>query len=495
LTIRLRLLEDRSYSIDDLTKLLASQTAISEKHAEKFIQTVLQRISSNIEPLVIEIARVYARRFRFNVKPISVQKNILEVGEWIGVYRIPADREEIALIVEPKIGEKAFEDMVNHITKYLPPGINVEALLHRYLHDSPDPFLNFHDILAYSSLFISLLEATLAEGLPLTIMKEERLSMDVYGSINIEKSINGSQIFEDKVFSIKTATVFSQAFLIIISLCNELLCRHLRNLINAPLPLEYVKEKVKNRLMLHSHIASSFIFSEYRAPAYLIDLDEYIRRAYVECGNKPYAKRLLDLTVQFLEKHKPFEAKLRPWTEITSTFILVPSALVYELWILSLMAKFLKERDQSIIVTEDPTIEIHSRNENLTITYQESPIIFLSPHHPRISYQPRPDFVLSDNAHEKIIVCDAKYRTLNSLRSEDYERIISYIATISKGEKELAGFLFLLNSKELNPGVNLLRERKTTNPPIRLYAIELDPRTPKQALKNLEEFFNHIKQH
>ena len=492
MTIYLRLSEDSSYSTDDLVRQLVLRANIGEDRAKRLISSVLQKIRNSVEPLVAELARFYSRRFRFNVKPISIQGKVLEVGEWVGVYKIHAKEEEVILIIEPKIEEKAFEEMVNHIIEYLPPGINVEALLHRYIHDSPNPFLSFHDILAYSSLFISLLEVAFREGLPLTIIGEEGLDMNVYGSINVEKSIASCQIFEDKVFSTKNVTIYSKAFLTIISLCNELLYKHLENIINNPLPLGYVKDKVMRRLKLHRYIAGSPIFSGVPAPMNLTELDECIKKAYVECGKKLYSKRLLDLIVQFLGKHRVFEAKLRPWTEIASVFILIPSALVYELWILSLMVRLLRERNPSIIISKDSFIEIHSVRENLKIDYQGSPMTFLRPYYPRIAYRPRPDFVLTNSLKGKLIVCDAKYRKLDNLRSEDYERIMSYIVTISKGDEQ-AGFLLLLNSG-LKPGINLIRERTDVKPPIRLYAVELDPRRPKQALDNLNRLFNHIKQ-
>jgi len=474
--------EDRDYTFNSLSREIANQLNIALEEAcdvadelivnLKDVSQVIQKIRDKGFYLFQEEEYI---QLKIESIPPIIEKEKVNFGQWVGVYKFYSDTidRELYVIVKPKVGIKAYTKMINDVWGF---AIAYGPQLINYLLNSIHGLSSYYIDAVYSYLMYFLTRLALWEGLPLEIIKEEKVSRVIKGKLNINKLIKYSA--KDVYPYTHVKMIDAKIFRALLIRFNLLLYSRLTHLAEEYKELNGVSE-IFNKLgyrNLQNVFSPELIDYIHEALSINIDDPQILQEIIINRKSFVYNK-IASLYLAY-KAHKPLLADniLSAYQE-NIPILPLPSSKIYEFWILKLLV------DELLSFTK---LKSFNRNghglkfvfKNLLLYFNYIPKKWSI----MIKDSVRPDYVISKDGWR--VVLDAKYRNVNNIRIEDIERLIAYIVDISTVDtKELAGYFITLGDS-----ISKCKKwmfRSDIDPNINIYLLVADPRYPKESIDNI----------
>ena len=346
--LKLRLREDYNYDKDNFIRALVAFNRVDYSFAEQVYKELIEYIRKRLRPQTEYIKHVF---IKFNPDlDIEVDspkvtydnnKEVINLGQWIGRYKIELDSADLEVEVVPKIGWDSMMIMLNDISKMV------------RMFGFPMLELIFSNILghslikqyiSYSIRLMQLTELMINEGVPpVSYEKEYFVNYDLgyVGRINIGKTLrylnHGQNILVARkvvighpILPISVLVKFHYV------LGNELLnsMKKLDTEVGKNLPS--LKEFIQQHAFYHIYITSLPPFSNYLTHALNADLEslDILRRARDQAKTNRWLREIIDLYMSFLLNLNITNL------ELLSKKISIqplPSSKIYEVWILYML--------------------------------------------------------------------------------------------------------------------------------------------------------------
>jgi hypothetical protein len=480
--------EDIDYTKEELIKIIQNSIKVDMQKAENIYDEIIDFIDGKINRIIRQLREQGFSGIHIESSSPGIYNDRLNLGQWIAVYRFYSKTlgEDVYILIEPKIGKKAFENMLNDVVEFaLTYGLPSLSIIFQGIFSSSSVK---RDIL-YSFLLSALTELAIMEGLPIEIEEEKKYIHGIYGKIDFKGYIK---------WKVKNVFPMKRRKLAYAKLPRIMLVKFHQTLLEE---LSNEKVKYENKIGEISNILNKYIkrhayflsmehlFDVYSQAIYsFIETPETIEEIIHASSTKEFIKIISYLYLAYLMEKTPLtEHVLAPWKEEIPIMPL-PSAKVYELWNLKLINdEFVKMFNFSKTLKE---------NGGLVFLYDHSKLLFNYIYSEwsnligkAISHLPRPDYVISmDNSR---VIIDAKYRERGNIKLEDFERMLSYVVDIASPDyPELAGCFITL--KDTNSNVNLWTFRSDIEPKIKIYVAVADPRERDIAKQNIQKLIKEV---
>lgn len=480
--------EDIDYSKEELIKIIQNSIKVNIQEAENIYEEIIDFIDSKINRIIRQLREQGFSGIHIESSSPSIYNDRLNLGQWIAVYRFYSKTlgEDVYILIEPKIGKTAFEDMLNDVVEFaLTYGLPSLSIIFQGIFSSSSVT---RDIL-YSFLLSALTELAIMEGLPIEIEEEKKYIHGIYGKISFKEYIKWKV---KNVFPMKRRKLAYARLprIMLVKFHQTLLERLSDEKARYENKLEEISNILNKYIQHHAYFLSlEHLFDVYPQAIYsFIEAPEAIEEIMHISSTKEFMKIISYLYLAYLmEKSPSTELVLAPWKEELPIMPL-PSAKVYELWNLKLMNdEFVKMFNFSKISKENGGLIFFYDHSKLLFNYiysEWSNLIGKA-----ISHLPRPDYVISMN-HSRVII-DAKYRERGNIKLEDFERLLSYVIDIASPDyPELAGCFVTL--KDANSDVSLWTFRSDVEPKIKIYVTTADPRERNIAKQNIQKLIREV---
>ena len=469
--------EDHDYKFQELVDQISVSMDISENLAIKLAEEFITRL----RPIAQDIKRIRSRGFKtvdgetkIEIESIHpyIEKDEVNMGQWIGVYRFYSDSlgDYVFVSVKPKVGYEAYLRMLSDVwdmaTLYGPQLMN-------YVFNSIYGLSSYYIDALYSYIVSILTQIAIFEGLPVEIFKEEKLSKDIRGRLNSHKIIKYllKQIYpytHIRTIDAKLPRILLQKFNL------ELYLR-----------MKYLAEEysdVESAETLFRKLASGNISNvlspdliDFLHESLSLDISDpqIIERLLVFTRRNRTLKEIIYLYLSFLSKRSLISDNILVEYKDRIPIMPLPSSKIYELWVLKLILDELKNLYGEKGETSLAEGGIIFTFRNLLLNFNYIPrewSILIDKHHPKTL---RPDYVITVDSRR--VVMDAKYRNFRGLALGDLERMIAYIVDVSTIDKrELSGYFIVL--KDSIDRIQRWMFRTDIYPEISIYVFTVDPR-------------------
>jgi len=468
--------EDRSQRLEDALRKIGLTPSLTGE----LLDEIIGFIKENLIPTVRALLEKYYRGLDIESPPPTYdeERGEFNPGQWVGTFLFHSRALDCKVLIKvsPKVGDKAFENMVKGAAALVSmlgfPSIEVVGLnLHGRGYIS--------NVISYSCLFRKNLELALHEGLPVAIRVREEIRPDALGSFNRSKTITLLSRGIPLVVSTRRSIELSMKALSFLMSFNAELMGALikvRNQLSEDPRLSTICNLLDMSIVYHWYVSERF--RAMGAEEAEISLDDLAELRRIVWRNKWFLS-LLDLYEAFISSVPPtlrLERRLLRETPIQP----LPTSKIYELWVLYMLSLTLKG-----LIGKKPSVG--AKDGGMILAFQK---VVLSYNLPIKEWSvlfseagvtpPRPDYVLRED--EKSVAIDAKYKS--RIDTGDMERMLAYIADYSlpQNSKEVKGAFVTLPSKESE---GILASRKDINPPLNLYRFHANPANIDESLKSI----------
>jgi len=414
---------------------------------------------------------------------------------FFGKYQFDSVKSLEMKINKEKISEKKMSDMMEDILNFVViPGIDFDSLLKFIL-----PSYSIEKTIIYSELLEKITSIILSERPPIQPSREEYISPENQGQIDILKTIKRRARGENHVVSTKAnITMETLPVLIFVKFHAQMLI-DLENFWDKENPTssnnnpsqEFALErKINERKAHHQNILSHPLYSRFYEKAIRKDLKrpEILENARRETVTSPTFKKVITLWEAYLGKSLP-----RPKTEniLEGGYSLKPASKIYEIWVLKKLVDLLEERfgkDKDISNAGKGGIKIDF-DKKIELTYNttlKSRFSRKDVSKKRPFSRKRPDFAIRNCSGEKVpLILDAKYKETPD--TDDFLQMVSYEAIYGIDDPEEFSHAILLYIGTKGKGQKKNIERKNKPPFIKIKPIKLRPNEEKEAFTGEDE--------
>jgi hypothetical protein len=503
-------MEDRRYEIGKLKKAVSDemeQSGVSTDHIGVGVDEVVERLAvflSELRNLVIKsIRKVYRGRGFTDISLPKVEEGSLNPGEFPGNFLIyKNERSSILLHVEPKIGWGGYIKMLSDTRQSIDLITEATGIIEPFIGNLYYPSLS--SPVSYSLLLLRLTELILSSTAPKKTVKFEVLSEGVVGRLKVAETIRhilqGSPY---RVYERIRVEPYDYPYMLLARFHYELslrlrdLLKLLREVSGSEEFYQLISEKLTSIWDLHVHYlttppiqqAFSTLTREY------VPDEELIEEARRASRVNPHFGLLADLYEMYLSDMGVIH-------EHVEKGVILPSASskIYELWVLTRIMMFLKEKHGGLPrVEEYRGLYITLKSGKLRLLYNKpNPGFFIKKlREKRLlpeSSRMRPDFLLETKGEsaKQSVVYDAKYKF--KLATSDVERLLAYIAEFAKPVEEnekmlVGGFYKLMRDDAGSSGIKYYSIVKNDVLPMKvaINVFELDPRMGDSEVNSIVE--------
>ncbi|NAZ27433.1 MAG: hypothetical protein GU348_04725 [Thermogladius sp.] len=503
--------EDRRYEREELER------AVSEEMKNKGVNTdnigvkadeVVERLAvflSELRNLVVKsITEVYGERGFTDISLPKIEGGFLNPGEFPGNFLIyKSGGSNVLLHVEPKIGWRGYINMLSDTRQSIDLFAEATGIIEPLIGNLYYPSLS--SPVSYSLLLLRLTELILSSTAPKKTVKFEVLSEGVAGRLKVAETVRhilqGSpyRVYERiKVEPYDYPYMLLARFHYELSLRLRELLEILRDVAGSEEFYQLISEKLMNIWDLHVHYLTTPPIQQafgMLAREYVPD-DELIEEARRASRVNPHFGLLADLYEMYLSDMGLIHEHVEKGAILPSA-----SSKIYELWVLTRIMMFLKEKHGGLPrVEEYEDLYIILKSKKVRLLYNKpSPGFFtdklsekglLHRHHWK-----RPDFILETRGDfsEQSVVYDAKYKF--KLATGDVVRLLAYIAEFAMPVEEdqkkmlVGGFYKLMRGGAGSSGIKYYPIVKNDVLPMKvaINVFELDPRMLDSEVNSIVE--------
>lgn len=408
---------------------------------------------------------------------------------FFGKYQFDSEKSLEMKINKEKISEEKMSDMMEDILNFVViPGVDLDSVLKFIL-----PSYSIEKTIIYSELLEKITSIILSERPPIQPRREEYISPENQGQIDILKTIKRRSRGENHVVSTKAnITMETLPVLIFVKFHAQMLIdlenfwdeENITYSNNNSSPEFALERKITERKAHHKNILSHPLYSRFYEKAIRKDLKrpEILENARRETVTSPTFKKVITLWEAYLGKSLP-----RPKTEniLEGGYSLKPASKIYEIWVLKKLVdlledKYSEDKDLSkagkggTIIDFDKKIEL---TYNTTLKNRFSTGTFS---------KKRPDFAIRNYSEEKVpLILDAKYK--KTPKADDFLQMVSYEAIygIDDPEEFSHAILLYIGTKGKRQREDIKREKKP--PRIKIKPIKLRPNEEKDGVTGENE--------
>ncbi len=386
--LKLSFKEGAVYSRERISRLVAN---------EKVVDCVFEFCELLRRAIESYVYRAYASvGIRVESDPPRVVEDKLTFGDWVGTYCFECGDTEVIVEVYPKVGKEAYVRMFRELKLFIEMlGPSVASTVSKVIFGS-NPL--------YKAVVYTLLSALetlkLLSKPPVETVIERVTSGRVVGHLDVDASLK--ELARFRLVSAKLEPKLKLQDLAPAAALHAVLLSSILRLSEAA--LEHELKPLEDALRINAEMLSIPVLQEALKAVGEVDFSpDSIHTILLESYKEGV-----------VPAYKPFEDR-----GIRVLTLPLPSAKVYEMWVLSLMARELGEVEASATPTS-----ITLYGSDVTIYYnaelrEKGRVISRV-----LGKGPRPDYIV--NYGGKNIVVDAKYRQQSRVRVGDMERVLAY---------------------------------------------------------------------
>jgi hypothetical protein len=503
--------EDRRYEIGELER------AVSEEMKNKGVNTdnigvkadeVVERLAvflSELRNLLVKsITEVYGERGFTDISLPKIEGVFLNPGEFPGNFLIyKSGGSNVLLHVEPKIGWGGYIKMLSDTRQSIDLFAEATGIIEPFIGNLYYPSLS--SPISYSLLLLRLTELILSSTAPKKTVKFEVLSEGVAGRLKVAETVRhilqGSPY---RVYERIRVEPHDYPYMLLARFHHELSLRLrevleiLRDVSGSEEFYQLISEKLISLWDLHVHYlttppiqqAFSMLAREY------VPDEELIEKARRASRVNPHFGLLADLYEMYLSDTGLIHEHVEKGAILPSA-----SSKIYELWVLTRIMMFLKEKHGDLPgVEEYKDLYVILKSGKIRLLYNKpNPGFFIKNlREKRLlpkGYRMRPDFLLEtgEEPAKQSVVYDAKYKF--KLATADVVRLLAYIAEFAMPIEEdqrkvLVGGLYKLKREDAGKGgIKYYSIVKNDVLPMKvaINVFELDPRMSDSEVNSIVE--------